>query len=146
MSTTHKATLSAGLLAAIASVTLGATQVQASELGQQSTGTVGIRVTIAPLGAAVAASQTGATGLWTIQGRQGLLLTSPKSVTVGQTGDLALFSQTAEALTVRSMSSGLTIARGDYSVDRGLGRQAFRIDAKAAVADAYGSIIVIATL
>jgi hypothetical protein len=134
------------LIGAVAALCLGATSVAAQELGSQSTGTVGIRVTIAPIGAAMAAAQDGADGLWSIQGGQGLMIAAPNTLESGKGGDLALFSERAQTLTVRPMSSNLTVTRGAYSSDRGLGRQAFRILAAPASADAHGSVLVIASL
>lgn len=113
---------------AAAALALVAGTAQASELGWQSSGSFNVSVTIAPLGGALAASQAGAQGLWSIGGgNRGLMVAVPTTVAAGQPGELALFATQTGALTIRSLSPGLLVSRGGATSDRGLSRQAFKL-------------------
>lgn len=107
---------------------LAAGPAQAGDLGWESTGSLTIRVTILPLGAALSAAQAGATGLWSMGSNgRGLMIDGPREIESGETRELALLAAQTGALTVRSLSRGLRVSRASATADRGLSRQAFQI-------------------
>lgn len=113
---------------AIVVATLGAGTAQSADLGWESSASLRIRVTIAPVGAALAAADAGAAGLWTIgAGGRGLMIDAPPSLTTGEPTELALLAVQTGALNVRSMSPDVTVSRAAASTDRGFGRQAFTL-------------------
>lgn len=131
------------LVAAVVAMTAGSAQ--ASELGWQSSGSFNISVTIAPLGGALAASQAGAQGLWSIgPGNKGLMVAAPATITSGRTGELALFATQTGGLTIRSLSPSLSVSRAGSTWDKGLSRQAFilAVDGVASDAEPTGTIVI----
>lgn len=136
------------MMLAAAAVALTAGSAHASELGWQSSGSFNVRVTIAPLGGALAASQAGAQGLWSIgAGNRGLMVSTPNDVIAGQPGELALFATQTSALTIQSLSPGLSVSRAGSTWDRGLSRQAFTLNVNdASSAATQPGLVVISTL
>jgi len=117
------------LAISVAAITLLAvTPTHAQELGSASTGNVSISVTIGPIGATIAAAQTGAKGLWSFNSNnQGLMVNIPTTTTQGQTQSLSLYAVHSAPLRVRS--NDLNVSRGETNSDRGLERIDFNLDA-----------------
>jgi len=117
------------LAISVAAITLLAvTPTHAQELGSVSTGNVSISVTIGPIGATIAAAQTGAKGLWSFNSNnQGLMVNIPATATQGQTQSLSLYAVHSAPLRVRS--NDLNVSRGETNSDRGLERIDFSLNA-----------------
>ena len=130
---------------AIAIATLGAGTAQSADLSWESSASLRIRVTIAPVGAALAAADAGAAGLWTIgAGGRGLMIDAPPSLVAGEPTELALLAVQTGALHVMSLSPDVTVLRAAASTDRGFGRQAFTLFSTARSAN-DAALIVIST-
>ena len=104
---------------------------QAGDLGWTSSGSMNVTVTIAPLGGAIAASEAGAQGLWSIgAGNRGLMIQAPSEIETGTATEVSLFAAQTGALTIRPLSPNVTVYRGETASDRGFSRQSFDLKLK----------------
>lgn len=107
---------------------LAAAPAQASDVGNESTGTVTITVNIPPFAAGLAAQGEGAVGLWTVStDGSALMLKLPDTLT-DKAAEAAIFTSGNTVLDVSvDAPSKLEIVRTGMRADNGLVRQALSL-------------------